>query len=90
MSVTAAQLRAVIKYHLKNFNDEGVTISDDTTLSDVLDPDDGFGAANSQAIFKAAIRWTLWNADHDDPTWPNNWPSETVAELADALLATAG
>jgi hypothetical protein len=88
MPLTTEQLRSVMKFHLNNFNDEGVPIDDDTVLSDVVQPDDGFGAANSQAIFKAAIRWTLWNADHEDPTWPKAWPSETVRQLADDLLAT--
>ena len=87
--MTEAQLRSVMKYHLKNFNDEGVAINDQTVHDQVLSTTDGFGAANSAAIYKAAIRWTLWNADHKDPTWPANWLSLSVKDLATKLMATA-
>jgi hypothetical protein len=83
--VTKGQLKAVIKYHLKNFNNEGVALNDQTVLNTVLSDSDGFGAANSMAVFKAAIRWTFWNEDKSDPSWPATWMGHTVAELADAL-----
>jgi hypothetical protein len=87
--MTSRQLRAVMKFHLKNFNNEGVTISDDTVHSAVLSDSDGFGGANSKAIYKSFIRWTLWNEDEEDPAWPADWMDQNVRDLAEALLAAA-
>ncbi len=84
--MTRSQLRAVMRFHLKNFNDEGVAITNDTVHSEVLAEDDGFGAANSKAIYKAAIRWTLSNQGHADRRWPANWMDLAVTELANRLI----
>jgi len=85
--MTEADLRKVMKYHLRNFNDEGVEINDKTIHGDVLSDDDGFGQANSKAIYKAAIRWTFWKAQQKEPNWPDNWMRMTVTTLANRLLA---
>ena len=41
--MTQQQLMEVMKFHLKNFNDEGVVISDDTIHNTVLSDSDGYG-----------------------------------------------
>jgi hypothetical protein len=81
------QLRAVMKFHLRNFNDEGVTITNATVHNEVLSDEDGFGAATSKKLYKGVIRWTLKTNGGTDPAWPDNWMDLTVTELADALLA---
>ena len=87
--MTSQQMRAVMRFHLKNFNNEGVKISDDTVHAEVLSDSDGFGGANSKAIYKSFIRWTLWNEDQEDPAWPDDWIDQSVRDLAEALLAAA-
>jgi hypothetical protein len=84
--MSVEQLKEVMKYHLKNFNDEGVMINDQTIHKDVLSANDGFGAANSKQIYKAVIRWTLKKEGHEDKQWPNNWMNFTVEDLAPMLI----
>jgi len=84
--MTVDQLKSVMKFHLKNFNDEGVEINDDTIHHDVLSATDGFGAANSKNIYKAVIRWTLKKNGHEDKRWPDDWMDLSVKELAPRLL----
>jgi hypothetical protein len=86
-SIKPEQLRAVMRFHLGNFNDEGVTISDATVHNEVLSDSDGFGAASSKRLYKGVIRWTLEKNDGPDPEWPDDWMDLTVTELANALLA---
>ena len=85
--MTTAQLCSVMRYQLKHFNDENVAISDATVHDEVLADDDGFGAANSKAVYKAAIRWTLANNGASDPDWPKSWMQMRVDTLAGKLLA---
>jgi len=87
--MTNEQLRAVMKFHLGNFNDEEVEVTDDTVHARILSDADGFGAANSKALYKGAIRWTLAKADKRDPDWPREWIDMTVAGLAGVLLESA-
>jgi hypothetical protein len=87
--MTNEQLRAVMKFHLGNFNDEGVDVTDDTVHSEILSDSDGFGAANSKALYKGAIRWTLAKAEKRDPDWPRDWIDLSVADLAGALVESA-
>lgn len=84
--MTVEQLKEVMKFHLSNFNDEGVPINDQTIHKDVLSEDDGFGAANSKQIYKAVIRWTLKKQGHEDKRWPNKWMDLSVEDLAPKLL----
>ena len=84
--MTQAELRGVMKFHLRNFNDEGVKIGNETVLDTVLSDSDGFGASNSKALFKGSIRWTLWHHDQSDPRWPAGWMALTVEALAAKLL----
>jgi hypothetical protein len=85
--VKPEQLREVMKFHLRNFNDEGVRISDSTVHDEVLSDSDGFGDATSKKLYKGVIRWTLEKNGGTDPEWPDNWMGLTVSELADSLLA---
>jgi hypothetical protein len=78
-----------MKFHLKHFNDENVSITDNTVHDEVLSDDDGFGAATSKNLYKGVIRWTLSTAGEEDATWPDDWMKLTVTELADRLLADA-
>ena len=84
--MTVLQMKDVMKYHLSNFNDEGVEINDQTIHNTVISNTDGFGAANSQSIYKAVIRWTLKNQGHEDKNWPNKWMDLSVNDLAPKLL----
>ncbi len=84
--MTEEQLKKVMKFHLSNFNDEGVEINDDTIHKEVLSEHDGFGSANSKRIYKSAIRWTIIKQGHEDKPWPNNWMDLSVIELASKLL----
>jgi hypothetical protein len=87
--MTNEQLRAVMRFHLDNFNDEGVDVTDDTLHKEVLSDSDGFGAANSKALYKGAIRWTLARADKRDPDWPREWMDLSVTQLSLVLLESA-
>jgi hypothetical protein len=80
------QLKEVMKYHLANFNDEGVEISDFTIHNTVLSPDDGYGNANSKYIYRALIRWTMKKNGHGDKAWPDDWFENDVAYLASNIL----
>ena len=84
--MTLEQMKEIMKYHLRNFNDEAIVINDDTIHKQVLSDEDGFGAATSKRIYKAAIRWTLRKQGHEDKAWPSNWMDLSVNELAPKLL----
>ena len=51
--MTQQQLIAVMIYHLKNFDKNGVEVNAQTILGSILNDDDGFGAATSKRIFKS-------------------------------------
>lgn len=88
--MTVQQLKAVMKYQLRNFNDEGVAITDTTVHADVLSDRDGFSAAtSSKAVYRAFIRNTLARNGAGDPVWPREWLLLDVATLASALLGEA-
>lgn len=84
--MTQEQLKDVMKYHLTNFNDEEVEINDDTVHNTVLSDSDGYGAANSKYIYRAAIRWTMKSNGHQDRPWPSNWFELNVKELAYKII----
>jgi len=84
--MTVEQLKEVMKYHLKNFNDEGVAINNQTIHNTVLSDSDGIGNANSKTIYRAVIRWTMIKNDHEDKVWPSNWFEKDVAYLASKII----
>lgn len=84
--MTVDQLKEVMKYHLGNFNDEGVDINDDTIHDQVLSASDGYGAANSKNIYRSVLRWTLKKNGHQDKRWPAKWMEMSVNELASKIL----
>jgi len=80
------QLKEVMKYHLKNFNDEGIVINDKTVHNNVLSATDGYGNANSKFIYRGIIRWTMKRNGHQDKVWPSDWFSMDVSYLASKIL----
>ncbi|MGH7577877.1 MAG: hypothetical protein ACREM1_22490 [Longimicrobiales bacterium] len=86
--MTVDQLRSVMKFHLQNFNDEGVAITDAVKHSVVLSENDGFSTGtSSKAAYKAFIRNTFSRNGHPDIKWPADWMERTVDELATQLLS---
>jgi len=84
--MTQQQLQEVMKFHLKNFNDEGVKINNETIHNTVLSESDGFGNSNSKMIYKAVVRWSIKKAGHEDKTWPSNWFNDNVINLASKII----
>ena len=82
-----SQLKKVMLYHLKNFNDEGEELSEETVHNKVLSTTDGFGSANSKNIYRNVVRWTLRKLKHKDKPWPTDWMKLSVKDLASKLLA---
>lgn len=84
--MTLDQLKAVMRFQLQNFNDEGVAISDQTVHNEVLDEDDGFGHVNSEKMYQDVMKFTLIKQGHALKKWPSTWTEMTVEELAPQLL----
>lgn len=84
--MTQEQLKEVMKFHLANFNDEGVEIKDDTIHNTVLSDSDGYGAANSKSIYRAVIRWTMKKNGHQDKPWPSDWFDKNVEYLSSKIV----
>jgi hypothetical protein len=84
--MTQEQLQEVMKFHLTNFNDEGVEINNDTVHNTVLSDSDGYGAANSKYMYRAVIRWTMKRNGHQDKVWPSDWFDKSVSELASKII----
>jgi hypothetical protein len=84
--MTLDQLKTVMKFQLTNFNDEGVTINDDTVHDEVLDDDDGFGNMNSKNLYKNAMKFTLAKKGHGIKKWPKTWMDMSVNELAPEII----
>lgn len=80
------QLKDVMLYHLQNFNDEAVTLDENTVHETVLSSSDGFGPSNSKNIYRGVIRWTLKKQKMEDKPWPKDWMKSTVADLASKLI----
>lgn len=84
--MTLDQLKSIMKFQLKNFNDEGISINDRTIHDDVLDEKDGFGQVNSVKLYKDVIRFTLIRQGHEDRQWPGDWLQHTVEQLAEKII----
>lgn len=84
--MTQQQLKEVMKFHLKNFNDEGVKIDDNTIHNTVLSESDGYGNSNSKNIYRAAIRWTMKKNGQKDIPWPKDWFNKSVDYLSSKIL----
>ena len=80
------QLMKIMKFHLENFNDENVKISDATIHNEVLSDSDGYGNASSKNIYKSVIRWSLKKNGNEDVEWPSDWMNLSVEELANKLI----
>lgn len=84
--MTHEQLKEVMKFHMKNFNDEGVKITDSTIHNQVLSASDGFGTANSKTIYHSSIRWTMRRNGHQDKPWPKDWFDKDIEYLSSEIL----
>lgn len=84
--MTQQQLKEVMKFHLRNFNDEVVEISDNTIHNTVLSDTDGFGSSSSKRIYRAVIRWTMQHNGHEDNPWPSDWFEKSVEYLSSKIL----
>jgi hypothetical protein len=83
--MTKQQLKNVMKYYLIRFNDERVSINDNTIHNTVLDGNDGWGSSNSKDIYKNLVRWSLAQINHVQKTWPSSWMTMSVEDVADAI-----
>lgn len=87
--MTQAELKeAMLTKLLPAFNNEGVTLSDDTVLNTVLSETDGFGSSNSAEIFHDAIVWTIKvnNKTKKIKKFQINWLNLTVSGFAQMAL----
>jgi hypothetical protein len=85
--MTNEQLRAVMRFQLSSFNDEGVEITDTVIHSQVLSDSDGFSTGtSSKAAYKAFVRNTLSRNGHADAKWPVDWLNLSVTDLAAQLI----
>lgn len=84
--MTREQLKEIMKFHLSNFNNEGVNINDQTVHKSVLSADDGYGAANSKRIYRSVVRWTLIRNQHEDKNWPKDWFEKDVEYLSSKII----
>jgi hypothetical protein len=84
--ITMHQLKQVMIFQLTNFNDEGVSITEETIHKDVLSDDDGLGHINSRQLYYDVIRFTLKRKGHELKEWPGFWIELTVADLAVRIL----
>jgi len=85
--MTQNQLKKILKLHLRNFNDEGVEINDNTIHNQVLSPSDGVGPlGSSKTIYEAIIRWTMRKNGHQDKEWPNDWFDKSVEYLSSKII----
>jgi len=86
--ITVDELINAMRKLLTNFNDEGVTISEDTVHNEVLSSEDGFGQASSKVIYKSSVDWIIWrNGGKKRKKWQSNWMEKTVREVAEKLLS---
>jgi len=84
--MTHQQLKEVMKFHLQNFNDERVAISDETIHNTVLSDSDGYGSSSSKNIYRSVIRWTMKKNGHEDKPWPSDWFDKSVEYLSSNIL----
>ena len=70
---TVEQIIKVMKFHLSNFNNKGIEITNKTLHSEVLDPTIGFESSNPMVVYKAVVRWTIRTNFSSKKTWPKDW-----------------
>lgn len=87
MAINQETLKRVMKRQLEQFNNEGVTITNNTVHNEVLADDDGpIPTMSSKRLYKSFVRWTLNATNSPDPQWPANWMNMSVNELAADLI----
>jgi hypothetical protein len=86
--ITKKNISAVIRKQLQTFNNEGVTISDDTILSEVLDENDGLRSSiSSMKLFQGIIMWTIVKNGGTQVKFPSDWMDMNVTELAEFIMS---
>lgn len=86
--ITLEALMENMRVKLQAFNNEGVEISDQTIHSEVLSVEDGFKPSQSSSkLYKGAILWTIWANGGKNATWPSDWMSQSVQQLAEFIIS---
>lgn len=84
--LTEAQVRTILRFHLKNLSTSNAPTTDDTVLGEALS-DLSVAGMSARALFKAVSRRDIVVNGGPDKTWPANWTTLTVATLAPKLVA---
>lgn len=79
-------LKEVMEFHLSNFNDEQVEITEDTVHSEVVSMTDGYPGTRSAQIYKNLVRWTINKNGDEVKEWPEDWLGQSVKALASVLV----
>ncbi len=87
IGMTIEQLKAVMIFHLTNFNRTGSTPDENTIHQDILSDDDGMNpATSSKKLYKGLVRFTIVSNGHEDKTWPSKWMELSVVDLANKIF----
>jgi len=88
MPITKEALEENMRVKLQAFNNERVEITNDTIHSEVLSDSDGFKPSlSSSKLYKGGILWTVWANGGKNSTWPKDWISLSVSQLADFIIS---
>jgi len=81
------QLKAVMIFHLTNFNSTGSVPDENTIHQDILNDNNGMNpATSSKKLYKGLVRFTIVSNGHADKTWPNKWMELSVVALANKIF----
>ena len=84
-----SELEDVMMYQLSAFNRTDSDVTRDTRHDQIL-TDEGPGWATPKRIYKAFVRASLCWAGDNDPSWPRDWMTLSVAKLAENFLPEEG
>lgn len=89
MILTQEAWEEVIRFQMQTWNNEKVNIINSTVIAEVISENDGFDPAVSSAKqFPLSIDWTVWANGGKPFTWPENWLTMTVTDLAEYIIKT--
>lgn len=81
-------LVAVMIKQLKVWNDEKVTVAEDTVHKEVLSTSDGIGGRPASAsMYQWSIMWTVDFNGGTNAEWPENWLDLSLNDLADYIIS---
>jgi len=78
------QLKTRMRDLLLYFDDEGITITDDTIHNQVLSDSDGH-PLSSEELYNMVITQKLFVNGNPDRAWPSDWMGTSVDTLAGKL-----